>query len=102
MDDKYIQLASKINNLENQIGNMKYQIEELRRDRDNYRRKLEEFDVLSRRINSISLENTIANLVQQVYELEQKYSDKTTNDQVKEYIERYFDSNAINLYEKVS
>lgn len=102
MDDKYIQLASKINSLENQVSNMRYQVEELRRDRDNYRRRFEEFDILNRRINSISLESTIANLVQQVYELERKYSDKTTNDQVKEYIERYFDSNAINLYEKVS
>gem|GEM_PF-2171061 len=37
-----------------------------------------------------------------MYDLEQKYSDKITNDQVKEYIERYFDSTSISLYEKIS
>ena len=49
-----------------------------------------------------SLESTIANLSQQMYDLEQKYSDKITNDQVKEYIERYFDSTSISIYEKIS
>ena len=50
----------------------------------------------------MSLESTIANISQQIYDLEQKYSDKTTNDQIKEYIQRYFDSNAISLYEKIN
>lgn len=102
MDDRYNQLVSKICSLENQVNNMRHQVEDLRRERDNYKRKLEEFDVLNRRVNNISLESTIANLSQKVFDLEQKYSDKTTNDQVKEYIERYFDSTSIGLYEKIS
>ena len=102
MNEKYDQLLSRIDNLENQVNNMQHQIANLRQERDNYKYKLEEFDILNRRINGISLESTIANLRQQIFDLEQKYSDKTTNDQIREYIERYFDSNAISLYEKIN
>ena len=102
MNEKYDQLLDKIYNMEYQVNNMRRQIEDLCRERDNYKYRLEEFDILNRRINSMSLESTIANISQQIYDLEQKYSDKTTNDQIKEYIQRYFDSNAISLYEKIN
>ena len=102
MNEKYDQLLDKIYNLEYQVNNMRRQIEDLCHERDNYKYRLEEFDILNRRINSMSLESTIANISQQIYDLEQKYSDKTTNDQIKEYIQRYFDSNAISLYEKIN
>ena len=46
MNEKYDQLLDKIYNLEYQVNNMRRQIEDLCRERDNYKYRLEEFDIL--------------------------------------------------------
>lgn len=99
---QYEQLQDKIRNLENELRNIKNTVESLRCDREYNKQKLREFDELKNRISNISLESTIWRLGQRIDELEKAYSDKTTNDQVKEYIQKYFDNTSIDLLEQIN
>ena len=102
MDEKYNQLQAKVHSLENELRNIRNIVESLRCDREYNKQKLREFDELKNRINNMSLEPTLWRLGQKMDELEKAYSDKTTNDQVKEYIQKYFDNTSIDLLEQIN
>ena len=101
-NQKYEQLQIKIYNLENELKNIRNIVESLRCDREYNKQKLQEFDELKNRINNVSLEPTLWRLDQRIDELEKAYSNKTTNDQVKEYIQKYFDNTSIDLLEQIN
>ena len=101
-NQKYEQLQIKIYNLENELRNIRNIVESLRYDREYNKQKLQEFDELKNRINNVSLESTLWQLDQRMDELEKAYSNKTTNDQVKEYIQKYFDNTSIDLLEQIN
>ena len=71
-------------------------------DRKYNKQKFQEFDELKNRINNVSLEPTLWRLDQRIDELEKAYNNKTTNDQVKEYIQKYFDNTSIDLLEQIN
>lgn len=101
-NQKYEQLQIKIYNLENELKNIRNIVESLRCDREYNKQKLQEYDELKNRINNIALEPTLWRLDQRIDELEKAYSNKTTNDQVKEYIQKYFDNTSIDLLEQIN
>ena len=101
-NQKYEQLQTKIRNLENELRNIRNIVESLRCDKEYNKQKLREFDELKNLINNISLKPTLWQLDQRIDELEKAYSDKTTNDQVKEYIQKYFDNTSIDLLEQIN
>ena len=101
-NQKYEQLQIKIYNLENELRDIRNTVESLRCDREYSKQKFQEFDELKNRINYISLEPTLWRLDQRTDELEKAYSNKTTNDQVKEYIQKYFDNTSIDLLEQIN
>ena len=101
-NQQYEQLLDKIRNLENELRNIRNTVESLRSEREYNKQKLREFDELKNRISNISLESTLWRLGQRMDELEKSYSYKTTNDQVKEYIQKYFDDTSIDLLEQIN
>ena len=101
-NQKYEQLQTKICNLENELRNIRNIVESLLCDREYNKQKLQEFDELKNRINNVSLEPTLWRLDQRIDEQEKAYSNKTTNDQVKEYIQKYFDNTSIDLLEQIN
>lgn len=101
-NQKYEQLQIKIRNLENELRNIRNIVKSLRCDKEYNKQKPQEFDELKNRINNVSLEPTLWRLDQRVDELKKAYSNKTTNDQVKEYIQKYFDNTSIDLLKQIN